>query len=209
VRKTSILRTLVLALPLLLANAGCILIPEIKERTVELAVGGSTTVESHATGTTNVYDDTRTVDVKADVNLKDILDQNGVDASDVKSVKLSGVSYRVTTPQTGRTINGGTVTIGRGTSAVVPTHALVTSFNASAASKTDWITVPLSADGVTQLNTLLADLLKDVQGTPATNTVITYRIQGTSNPGNVDTDFVWEFKLELSIIGSVKVKVPD
>jgi flagellin-like hook-associated protein FlgL len=209
VRKTTILRTLVLALPLVLMNAGCILIPEIKERVVELAVGASTTVESHATGTTNVYDDTRTVDVKADVNLKDVLDENGVDVTDVKSIKLAGVSYRVTTAQAGRTISGGTVTIGRGSSAVVPTHTLVTSFNASAASTTGWITVPLSADGVTQVNTLLDDLLKDVKGTPASNTVVTYRIQGTSNPGNVDTDFVWEFKLELSIIGSVKVKVPD
>ena len=39
------------------------------------------------------------------------------------------------------------------------------------------------------------------------STTVTYRIQGDLLPAETQTDFTWEFKLELSIVGTVKVQV--
>jgi hypothetical protein len=204
-RKQPILTTLALALPLLLTNAGCLVVPEVEDRTVELAVGASTTAEFVASGEINTHDKTDVVDVKPSIDLDQVLANNGVDASDVKDIKLASVSYRVTKAEPGRSITGGTVTIKRGSGAVTP---LVTSFSANCGSTTGWIAVPLDANGVTLTNQILADLLTEAQGKgAATNTVITYHVSGVSVPGATPTNFTWEFKLEVSIVGKVKVKI--
>lgn len=206
-RKTNILRSLVLALPLALLSIGCILVPEVEDRIVELAVGASTTATFVASGETNFHDETNVIDLDTDINLNQVLADNGVDASEVKDIKLAGVSYRVTVPEAGRSITGGTVTIQRGAGAAT---SLVTSFGADCSKTTGWITVPLNAAGVTLVNGILADLLAEAKtGTPAPNTVVTYHVNGASVPAATPTNFTWEFKLEVSMVGSVKIEIVD
>ncbi len=198
-------RTAVLVLPLMLGAWGCILIPEIVDRIVELAVSASTKATFISSGETNTHNKTDVVNLSTSVGLKQVLEDNGVDATDVKDVKLMGVSYRVTVPEAGRSITGGTVTIQRGAGAVTP---LVTAFTASAASATGWIPVALDAAGVTLVNAILTDLLNEAKtGTPAPNPTVTYHVVGTSVPGATPTNFTWEFKLDLSIVGTVSVQV--
>jgi len=62
---------------------------------------------------------------------------------------------------------------------------------------------------VTALNTLLAAILADVKnGTSTADRYLTYHIYGASNPGSPSvTDFDWDFKVELTIVGSFKTKV--
>jgi len=198
-------RTALLVLPLMLGAWGCILIPEIVDRIVELAVAASTRATFVSSGETNTHDDTDVVNLSTNVNLKQVLADNGVDVTDVKDVKLMGVSYRVTKPEAGRSITGGTVTIQRGAG---PVTSLVTAFTASAASVTGWIPVALDGAGVGVINAILTALLDEAKtGTPATDVTVTYHVQGVSVPGADPTDFIWEFKLDLSIVGTVKVQV--
>ncbi len=211
-------KTLALALPLAVAANGCILIPEIEERIVELAIGHSVVVPFTASGEQNFHDKANTVDATGGVNLKDVFDDNGLDASDVKNVKLAGVAYRVTQAEAGRSITGGKVEFQRGSnpSPTPPTGApptsgytqLVTSFNASAASVTDWITVPLDAAGVTAINALLGELLTEAKGGAAvTNKYLTYHVYGASVPSNVNTNFKWEFRISLTIVGTITTDI--
>ena len=209
-RMHSKLKTLALALPFAVLGSGCILIPEIEERIVELAVGHSIVIPFTSLGETNVHDDTETINVALDVSLDQILADNGIDASKVKDVKVAGVAYRVTQGEAGRTITGGTVEFRRHpTSTPAGTFLpLVTSFSANAGAPTGWITVPLAAAGVTDLNVLLADLLDEAKGNgPAANTWVTYHVNGVSNPTSDPTDFKWEVRLSLTIVGTITTDI--
>src|SRR5262245_20356970 len=129
------LSALVLALAGL--NGGCMLVPEIKDRIVELAVGGSTAVEFVSSGTGNTLDDTNTLDILDGFNLAQILDEAGVDVSSVTDIKIAGVDYRVTIPdpEATREIVNGSVTTARNGSGALP---LVSNFSAAAGAVSDW-----------------------------------------------------------------------
>jgi len=212
------LKTLALALPLAVAANGCILVPEIEKRVVELAIGHSVVVPFVASGTTNFTDEAKTIDVTGKVDLKTIFSDNDLSADKVTAVKLAGVAYRVTRAQALRTITGGTVEILRGSNPSPPTPTgapptsgytpLVTAFNASAAATTDWITVPLDGAGVTAIDLLLGALLAEAKGgAVVTNKYLSYRVYGVSAPTGVGTDFTWEFKLSLTIVGSFETDI--
>lgn len=214
------LKALALALPLAFALNGCILIPQIEDRVVELAVGHAIVIPFDANGSTNFENDANTVDMDGGFDLAAVLDDAGLDASDVKDVKVASVSYRVTRAEPGRSIDNGQVEFKTfttdpgdvsGTLGAPPTAGytqLVTNFSGSAASTTGWIAVPLASGGVDALNTLLAQFLADVQnGTSTHPRYLVYHVYGASNPGGTPTDFDWEFRLQLSIVGTFKTKV--
>jgi hypothetical protein len=188
----------------------CPTIPKLEERIVELAMGGTTVVPFQASGIINVYDDTETINLSDEIDLAALVDDAGVDLSDVKSVRLAGVSYRVSVadPNPGRSIDDGTVTIQRQGGAVTP---LVTDFDQVVVSATGPFKLAnLDAAGVAVLNQILADLLTAVQnGTALVNPGLTYTVSGTSNPQGQSTSFEWELKVDLTIVGTVKVDVLD
>jgi hypothetical protein len=202
-------RLAVLVLAAVVAGAGCILVPEIKDKVVELALSGSTTVEFASVGEKNTHDETGTVDIRDDLDLQGLLQDAGVDVSDVKDVKFAGVAYRVIQPDPDpdREIQDGTVTIRRGGGAETP---LVTNLNVKVNGATSWQTATLDPAGVAIVNDLLADVLAEAKGgMPAADTQITYHVTGDSAPADVETNFKWELRLSVSIVGKVKVSVPD
>jgi hypothetical protein len=214
------LKTLALALPLAFALNGCLLIPQIEDRVVELAVGHAILIPFNANGSTNFENDANTVDMDGGFDLASVLDDAGLDASDVKDVKVASVSYRITRAEAGRSIDNGQVEFKTfttdpgdvsGTLGAPPTAGytqLVTNFSGSAASTTGWIAVPLASGGVAALNTLLGQFLNDVKTGQSTHPrYLVYHVYGTSNPGGTPTDFDWEFRLQLSIVGTFKTKV--
>jgi len=69
---------------------------------------------------------------------------------------------------------------------------------------TGWLTPTLDPAGVAELNGLLADILAELQGGSLANEVIAYHVDGTATPGN--TDFQYQLRLTISIVGTVKVK---
>jgi hypothetical protein len=186
---------------------GCPTFPKLEDRIVELAVGGSVTLPWQARGIINTYNDTDTFDMGTALNLGQILDDAGIDASDVKSISVSGVFYRITAadPNPGRTITNGTVQIQRGGGAVT---SLVTNFTADASTTTGWIGNTLSPAGVTLLNGVLTDALASAQnGTPIPNGNFTFTVNGVSNPTGAETNFDWELRLDISIVGEFEMQV--
>jgi hypothetical protein len=204
------LPTLVLALGLM--NGGCMLIPEIQDRIVELAVGGSTDVEFVSSGTLNNFNETSTINILDGFNLAQILDDAGIDVSSVTHIKISGVDYRVTIPdpEASREIVNGTVTTDRNGSGPL---ALISNFSAGAGAASDWQPAPLDPGGaaVGDLNAMLqsiVDALKNGTSPPSNLTTITYHLTGQSLPGTVATHFTWQMKVKITITGTVTVSVP-
>ena len=199
----------VIALAGLSLGSGCPTVPKIEDRVVELALGASTTLELPAAGIINVYNQTSPPEnLATDINLNQILSDGGINVSDVKAIKLAGISYRVTVPDpsTGRSIDNATVSAQRaGDPSATP---LITGFSQSVSAASTWQTAPLSAAGVTLVNQLLDDILVSAKnGTPLANPTLTYHVLGTSNPQGQTTNFTWQIRLDLSILGTVKVKV--
>jgi len=201
-----------LVLALGLANGGCMLIPEIKDRIVELAVGGSTAVEFVSVGTINTFNETSTVDILDGFNLAQILSDAGVDVASVTHIKISGVDYRVTVPDpnASREIVDGTITTNRNGSGPLP---LISGFSAAAGAASDWQPAPLDPNGaaVADLNAMLQsilDALKNGTSPPANLTTITFHIGGQSVPTLVPTNFTWQMKVKITITGTVTVSVP-
>ena len=99
----------------------------------------------------------------------------------------------------------GTVTVARGAGSPV---TLVNSFDVDVNSATSFQTAPLNPAGVTLLNGVVADLLNELKtGTPAGNTTLTIHVSGASTPTGVATDFEYQLKLDVSIVGSIEVDV--
>jgi hypothetical protein len=208
-RKAIFVKLALLLLPALTLGAGCPLIPDIEEKVVELSVGGSVITEFEADGIINTYNETETVDFGSTLDLVQILEDAGVDADSVKAVSLTGVSYRVTVPDPnpGRAIENATVTIRRGSGPETP---LLTNFASDVNSVTAFTTAPLDPAGVALLNDLLADLLADVQaGGTSTSIEVTYHVEGDCTPAGAETSFTWQMKVDVTILGTIKVEVPS
>ena len=191
-------------------NGGCLLVPEIKDRIVELAVGGSTVVEFVSSGTINSFDEANTVNILNGFDLAQILADAGVDPASVTNIALSGVDFRVTIPdpEASREIANGTLTIDRNGSGPLP---LVSNFSAGAGATTDWQVAPLdpSGAGAEEINLMLNDILHALPSPPSPNlTTVTYHLTGQSIPGNVPTHFTWELKVRITVTGTVTVSVP-
>ena len=200
--------TLVLALAAL--NGGCMLIPEIEDRIVELAVGGSTTAELVSAGSLNTIDETVTVDVLDGLNIGQILADAGIDVSDVRRIALSGVEYRVTVadPEPSREIVNGAITVDRNGSGPLP---LVSTLTVGAGAVSDWQAAPLDPSGaaVAEINAMLNDIVAALPGSPPSNlTTVTFHLAGQSIPGNVPTNFTWVVKVKITVTGLVKVTIP-
>ena len=200
---------LALVLSLGVLNGGCILIPEIENRIVELAVGGSTVVEFVTSGSGSTIDETNTVNILDGLNLAQILADNGIDVSDVTNIALAGLEYRITVPdpEPTRQILDGTATIQRG---LDPPLTLISGFNAGAGAVTDWQVAPLDPGGaaVALINSILNDILNELPLSPPPDvTTITYHVTGGTEPAAVPHNFTWELKVKITITGTVKVKI--
>jgi hypothetical protein len=203
------MRTLRVFLPvalLALGVPGCVLFPQLKDKVVELATTGQVVTGFTAAGSDNTIDELKNINIPDYVDIRSTLDDAGIDASDVVRITVGGVAYRITRPEPGRVITSGSVGVSTGTDQSAG-HTLVTSFTGNAGAATPWITATLDADGVTQLNDLLGAILDDLKnGTSNADQHITYHVSGLSTPTGTPTDFDYELRLTLSIVGKVKVK---
>lgn len=207
-RNRSTLAALILTM---LVGQGCLLLPEIEKRVVELAVGGSTTQEFSAIGEINTINDRDTVDVRTAIDLPGLLDNAGIDLSDVETIAFAGAAYRVTQqdPTANRAITGGTVTIQRGLGGAETT--LISNFNVAVndPANANFQPATLNSAGVNVVNQILNDILTELKGgAPATNTLVITHVSGNSTPA-VATNFKYELRLDVSIVGTVHVDVPN
>jgi hypothetical protein len=204
-RARKVLSLAAFALTAQVMASGCLLFPELKDKIVELATSGTVTADFHAQGIINTYTEIKTIDIRDSVDIAQVLTDAGIDVADVKKITVGGVAYRITAadPTTGRQIQNGSITVQRQGGLAAD---LVTNFTANADATTGWITPTLDPAGVTELNNLLADILTELQGGAAANEVITYTVSGNSVPADVSSDFRYQLRLTISVVGTVKVK---
>lgn len=199
--------TLVFALAVM--NGGCLLIPQLKDRLVELALSGTSSTTFTVNGSATAADELATVNVSTELDLQTILNDAGIDVSQVTHIGLSGVSYRIVRADAdpSREITGGTITIQRGIAGAV--ENLVTGFSAAPGAVSGYQNVTLDAAGVAVVNALLADILEDLKGTPNPEPSATFHLTGnmTSTSGTA-ADFDVELKVTIGITGTITVSVP-
>jgi hypothetical protein len=194
------------------ANSGCITVPQVKDREVELAGSGSVSEKFVASGTMNVQVPvTQTVDIGDKLDLQGVIKDAGIDPGDVIRITLSNVSYRVVVADhSPRTVAGSVDvradTTGSG-SFSGSTKAFITSFSADAHSVTPWANAKLDKAGVHALNDMLAHLLFQAKSGQAATGKIEYTVAGTSSPASVNTSFTYEIRLTLSVVGRVKTQI--
>lgn len=196
-----------LVLALAVMNGGCLLIPQIKDRIVELAVSGTTTAPFTVNGSATVADETSVVDVGTELDLGNVLSDAGIDVSNVTNIALSGISYRIVRADADptRAVSNGAITIQRGAGTV---ENLVTGFSATPGTTSGFTTVTLDPAGVAVLNGMLANILAALPGTAA-NTTATFHLTGDmTSTGGAPADFDIEVKVTVSITGTISVKVP-
>jgi hypothetical protein len=193
---------------MILSGSGCPLIPDIEEKVVELAVGASVIVPFEARGIINDKGEVSCFAVDDEIDLRQILDDADVNVSDVKAISLSGVSYRVSKADANasRMIVNSSVDISYGDDGPDP---LVTGFSGSAGAVTDFMTVSLDAAGVTLVNSMLEDLLVAVQNNTDSNVDGCATWTGQSTPIDENTNFDWEIRLDITIVGEITIDVPN
>lgn len=171
----------------------------VKDKIVEIVIGADVQAEFIASGELNTHNDNDTIDVKEDLDLANILEDNDIDANDIdEAPKVAGLFYRITQAENGRMITNGNLTVQRGSGTPV---VLADGWSANAFPVTpegDWIdvTYALQNGGVQLLNTFLEECLVELKGgAPATNTVFTYDVSGDSVPADVATNFQYRVKI--------------
>ena len=190
---------------MVLMGEQCPPIPEITEKTVELALAGSIILQLEAEGIINVYDEVEHININDEIDLAEIIEGTDIDPDSIRSVRLSGAQYRVTVPDPnpGRQITNGNVTVQRGGG---PVADIVDDFSYPVSAPPDWITAPLVEEGVDVLNGILDDLLDELQGgPPITDSEVDFHVSGVSEPQNVNTSFEWELKLIFTVVGAVTI----
>ncbi len=170
-----------------------------EEKVIYLSVGLDTTAGFMARGDINSYSGVDTVDVGPEIDLAATLDDYGIDMADVQWIKVSRVFYRIMTPEAGRSIVNGEVTVQRvNVSGDILFLDQLEPVDCSV--RTDWIEITdkLQAPGVTVLNGIMTDILAAERvGTTAANTTIRYGVSGQSLPSDVGTNFDWEIKVSF------------
>jgi hypothetical protein len=174
----------------------------VEERVVEVVVGSDLIAEFDAAGQVNVYDDTESILIDDQIDLDQILQDNGIES--IQDVSVQSAFFRVTQkdPTAGRTITG-KVTVRRGSA---PESELIrySSVQVNDDAHADWTAVPLEQAGVDVLNAILDELLAGTS-----NLAVTFHSSGTSAPVNVESNFRYEVKVRFNVVGLVKVDVVD
>jgi len=175
----------------------------VEERELDVVVAADLTAEFAAVGSDNNYDSEDSFDINEQINLQEIMDENGIEK--IESVSVQSAFFRVTQndPTVGRTISG-SVTVrreGNSESALINYSSIQVNNPAYG----DWTPIPLQLAGVNVINGVLEDLLHPP--VPPSVMTVVFHSFGTSEPENVATNFRYEVMVRLNVVGLVKVDV--
>lgn len=197
----------------ILLGVGCFPIPQIEEKVVELVATSSVSAEFQAQGTINLHEDEVTIALDDSLDLAGILDDAGIDVSEVESISFGGAAYEVIEPDTvaNREITGGLITVQREGGAQTN---LVTDFSAPVVVTGYEQTVTMESAGVAVINGALQDLLQaakanTVPPTQMPNPALTFTVSGTSQPISEPSNFRWRLKLYVCVVGQIKMDLVD
>lgn len=183
-----------------------------EDRDIEVTVGAEITARYEARGVINNFDGYYTVNIVSDADIAQILEDNGFE--DDVIAYIEGAMVRVVQRDNGapgRTVQG-TVTVQLGAGGG-PESNLILSQSAAIndPALASWVPVPLEPAGLNLINQALTSyLLQVAAGNPnPVEPVLTFHSSGTSNPQGVSSDFDWEVKVIMTLVGTKKVTVID
>ena len=176
----------------------------LEEKGVDIVVGANVIAAFEARGSENVYSDETVVNLTDEADIERILEDNGFD--DKVLGRIESAFYRVVKQDQGasdRTVSGEITVDGN-------TLIAYQSVWVNDPTLADWTPAPLTQAGVDYINQRLEQYFTDIfLGNPLTDPVVTFRIEGTSTPATVATNFDWEVRVKLTLVGKKYVKVPD
>jgi hypothetical protein len=182
------------------------------DKDIEVTAGAEVVATFEARGQVNTFDDSRTVDVATDADLRQILDDNGFDTQVVAYIE--GAFVRVIKQDnnaTNRTVTG-SVTVEEGPGGGTPVNLILNqSASINDAALATWTPVPLESAGVSLINAALAQYLLDIYlGDPnPEEPVLTFHVNGVSTPQGITSDFDWQVKVIMTLVGKKKITVID
>ena len=215
-RLSRLQQALALVLVMLTVEGGCVILPEVKSKIVELVASGTACDTLEAIGIINDHDDRSSFDIKDGIDIQQLAEDAGIDLDLVDSVFVSGVTYKTTMPDPdpGREIVNGNVTVQRGNivggnfTGVGSAVNIITGFNVLVNSVTTDTTAPVTPAGIQLIQQLLNECLQEAKGgPPALNTAIEYHVTGQSLPQNIATNFKWQICVSLNMKAPTEVDV--
>lgn len=182
-----------------------------EERNIDVVVGAEVIAGFEARGILNNFDDQVTVNVATDADIRQILDDNGFEGKVIANIEAAFVKVIKRDQNAANRTVTGSVTVapaGGGTPAPLITNASEAVNDESLA---DWKPVPLQAAGVDLINQALLNYLTDIfNGVPNPREPnLTFAITGVCTPQNIQTDFDWQVKVRLTLVGKKEVTVVD
>ena len=180
-----------------------------EEKIVDLVIGLPTTATFLADGELNVHFDEALVDVKEDLDIAGALEDADLEASDIETIQIVQIFYRVSRPEAGRSIENGELQFTR-VGAPGGSHLLVSGVDADMSAVTDWIDVTDKLQpGINEINAFLDECVAELQGgPPVVNTQFLYEVSGDSVPGEVPTDFEWQVKIVIQAVAKGEFEIP-
>ncbi len=196
------LKRLLLWIGIVLLSGGLTGSSCVKDRHVDVVATGELTAQFVSDGDLNTWSESKDVDLQSEV--ASILSGKEFEEDSPPRATIESVSYRVTRPDptAGRTITG-TITVARNGGSPAQLFEITSVVVDQTADTSAWIPVPLTEAGTTLLNGALHDVIAN-PGAPLT---LTFSGSGTSNPADVATDFAWETRVRLNIVGKQKFKI--
>lgn len=172
-------------------------------RNIEVPVVNSATTPIHIQSTSPAFLKTGMYDASGDI--EKIRNDEGF--IQIVTVNLQAVEYKITTnSSTAGTKLNGQIQVSESVDGPYKNLLELVNFDPQAEINITHI-AELNADGVTEINNSMSIYSGD-ELTFGSNQLY-YRLQGTAtSPGVVNTDFVLELKILLSILGVVEVEVP-
>ena len=181
-----------------------------EDRTIQVAANAEVTVTYPARDAIGSFEGSWLVNLATEADIGEILKDNGFEGRVVAYIE--GAFVRVTRRDdvaAERTVTG-TVAVAENGGAEFP---LITdqSFVVEDPSEAEWRPVPLEEPGVSLIHDALEEYLTDIyEGQPEpTEPVLRFHVSGALEPQGVASDFDWEVRMVVVLIGEREVTIVD